>query len=588
MSRRASAFLLLAVLLLAGCGLPLPTGVQTPGDVRPEDIRDNGAQVLPPGPSSAYEPTDVVRQFLNAQRNGERRHAFAREFLAPEARDAWDDAAGALLYEEPRQEIQQAVPGDVLGTVRVRVVGAYTARVGGDGSYVARSGALSDTYTLRQDPVAGWQLTEVPRGLRLTPDGFARTFASRSLYYLARGTGPEGHLAPDPAFLPTSEEPATTLVRRLLAGPSETLRGAVDTAVPAGAELRSVTSDAAGLVTVDLGSALVGMSLKDRERLSAQLVWTLRGAGSSFVDLRLLADGQPLDVPGVETGEPQPRDAWADYDPDGLDDRSAAYYLDGRTVRTLDGQAVPATTTPSAEVPADLAAVSPRTNQLAVLTNLGGAWEVRAAPLSEQLPDEPQLVARGLGSPSWGSGHRGLWLLQDDGTPQVLLLDNGAPRPVPVDLPADAGRLTALRISRDGTRVALVAGEQSASRVYVGTVEQSGDDVRITKVRPLAGEVTEVADVAWDTGTTLVVLGRLAEVEEPLPLLLSVDGSTPVDLVRLAGLGRRTPESLTAAEGRPLLLAATEPDGKGQQAVLRDQGGLLARLFTGKLPFYPG
>ena len=587
MSRRALGPLLLAVLLLTGCGLPLPTGVQAPGNVRPEDIRSDGLQVLPPGPSSVNTPTDVVRKFLNAQRSGVGRHASARAFLAPESRDTWDDAAGALIVDEARQEIQPAVPGDVAGTVRVRVVGAYTSRVGGDGSYLAVGGPLDDTYTLRQDPVAGWQLMDVPRGLRLTPEGFGRTFASRSVYYLARGTGPDGHLAPDPAFLPTAEEPATALVRRLLAGPSETLREAVDTAVPEGAELRSVTSDPAGLVTVDLGPALAAMSLKDRERLSAQLVWTLRGAGPEFVDLRLLADGQPVDVPGIETGEPQPRDAWAGYDPDGLDDRGTAYYLDGTTVRTLDGQVLPAATTPAGEVPADLAAVSPRTNQLAVLTDTGDAWEVRAAPLSEQLPDEPQLVARGLRSPSWGSGHRGLWLLQDGDTPQVLLLDAGAPRSVPVDLPADAGPLTALRVSRDGTRVALVAGDQPESqRIYVGIVEQAGDDVRITEVGLLPGGVTEVTDVAWDTGTTLVVLGRRAASEEPLPLLLSVDGSTPVDLVRLAGLGRRTPVSLTAAQGRPLLLAATETDGG--TAVLRDQGGALARLFDGSLPFYPG
>ena len=587
MTRRAWAPLLLAVLLLTGCGLPLPTGVQAPGEVRPEDIRGNGLQILPPGPNPSSEPDDVVLQFIEAQVNGVRRHAVARDFLAPEVRDAWDDTAGALIYDEARLDIQEPVPGDGPGTVRVRVVGAYTARVAADGSYVARSGPLDDIYTLRQDPVAGWRLTGVPAGLRLEPQGFALTFAARPVYYLARGTGPDGHLAADVAFLPSADEPAAALVRRLLAGPSETLRGAVDTAVPPEAVLRSVTSDPAGLVTVDLGPALAGLSLKERERLSAQLVWTLRGAGSSFVDLRLLSDGQPIDVPGVETGESQPRDAWADYDPDGLDDRGTAYYLDGRTVRTLDGQAVPAATTPSGQIPADSAAVSPRTNQLAVLTDIGGALQVRAAPLSEPLPQQPQLVARGLRSPSWGSGRRGLWLLQDDGTPRILLLDNGAPRAVPVDVPAGAGRLVALRVSRDGTRVALVAGDQPAARrVYVGTVEQSGDDVRITKVRPLPGEVTGVIDVAWGTSTTLVVLGRFARIEEPLPLVLSIDGSTPVDVVRLAGLGRRTPVSLTAAEGRPLLLAATEADGK--RAVLSDQGGVLGRLFDGSLPFYPG
>ena len=584
--RRRALLLLLLALLLAGCGLPLPEGVQAPGEVRPDDIRANGLQVLPPGPNPTYQPDDVVRQFIIAQINGEKDHAFARDFLAPEARAAWDDTAGVQIYDEARLEIQDPVEGDRPGTRRVRVVGVSTARVGPDGSYVARTAPLSDTYTLRQDPVAGWQLVDVPPGLRLTPTGFALTFASRPVYYLARDTGPDAHLAADPAFLPTAEDPAAVLVRRLLAGPSVTLQGAVDTAVPAGAELRSVTSDAAGVVTVDLGPAVAALSLKDRERLSAQLVWTLRGAGSAFVQLRLLADGQPVDVPGVEAGEPQTRDAWADYDPDGLDDRGTAYYLDGRTVRTLEGQPLPGETSTAGPVPADLAAVSPRTGQLAVLTDAGGRWQVRAAPLSEQLPAEPQLVAERLRSPSWGSGRRGLWLLQDTASPTVLLLDNGAPRTVPVDVPSDFGRLAALRVSRDGTRVALIAGDDPASRrVHVGTVEQTGDDVRITKVGPVSTEVTEVTDVAWETGTTLVVLGRVSGFE-PLPLRLSVDGSTPVDLVRLAGLGRRTPVSLAAADGRPLLLAATEADGK--RAVLREQGGGLARLFGGSQPFYPG
>jgi hypothetical protein len=584
-SRRRGVLVVLALLLVAGCGLPLPSGVQVPGEVKPEDVRRNTLQVLPPGPNPAADADDVVRQFIGAQRNGEGRHAIARQFLAPEIRDSWDDTAGVQIYDEAKQEIQTAVDGAAAGTASVQVVGVSTARISADGSYDPRDEALIDSYKLRRDPVAGWLLTEVPPGLRLEPGGFALTFVPRQVYYLARGSGPTGHLAADPAFLPAAEDPATALVRRLLAGPSVTLQGAVDTAVPPGTELRSVTTDAAGLVTVDLGPAVATLPAADRERLSAQLVWTLRRAGAGFVQLRLLSDGSPVVVPGIDAGEPQPRDAWAQYDPEGVRDRVVSYYLQDRRLRTLDGEVPAAVTTPTGELSVDLAAVSPRTNQLAALTDLGEAgWEVRTGPIGGQLSDR---VFRqpALRSPSWGSGRRGLWLVQGVQEPRVLLLDDARERLVPVDAPPGFGRLVSLRVSRDGTRVAMVAGDDVASRrVYVGTVEQSGDDVRITKVRALGPGVTEVADVAWQSGTSLVVLGRVPRLS-PLPLRLSVDGSAAVDVVRLPGLEKRTPTSLAAAAGQPLLVAATE--GK-DRVVLRDEGGVLAALFEGYAPFYPG
>jgi hypothetical protein len=569
-----------AVLLLSGCGLPLPGTVQQPGQVTAEQKQPGDIQVLPPGPRDDTPPEQVVRDFFGAQSNPANGHARAREFLAPEKGEVWRDDgpvsvfAGALTVT--------AVDGDP-GTYRVG--GHRVGRIGADGAYSRDDSAVALIVRLRQVERGRWVLTEVPDGLLLSTADRDRSFRARNVYFLAPTSGetsPTTHLVPDPVFFPVTANPADALVRRLLAGPSGALGDSVDSAVPPGTTLqRPVRTDASGVVTVDLSEQVGAAPLQQRERLSAQLVWTLRGVPTGFTTLRLRSGGRVVRVGAAGPDGLQARDDWPSYDPDGLQPPIPAFYISGRQLRSLDGSLVasPVTGEGSRQL-VDVAATSPRGRTLALLTRVDRGWELSTGPASG-----PFLVrdrAPALSSPSWGSGEQGLWFLR--GSQVMLAPSSGRPQTVPVDGIAQYGPVSGLRVSRDGARVGLIAGVGAGRRLLVGRISTGTGRVRITGLRAIAPTVTDVHALTWDTATSLVVLGSLTGVSAPVRV--AVDGSSVALVIRI-GLENSTPRTVAGAPGRQLVIGASLADGT--TVLFRDNGRLYVREDgTGYAPFYPG
>lgn len=548
----------LVVLALAGCGLPTNDGVRRPGAVAAAQRLPEPISVLPPGPQRDATPEAVVLGFLTAQSSARDRHGIARSFLLPDARDGWDDTAGVTVYDprsvSPGRPVQQ---GDsVVVSLAIDVVG----QVDQDGSATVQTAqSRVQRYGLRRDPDGQWRLVSVPAGLTLSPAQRDRSYDPMSVHFLAPlGPTPSSrHLVADLVQLPADGDRGQLVVQHLLDGPSQALAGSASSAVPPGTRLRTpVSTSPTGVVTVDLtgpgGGLADRLDATARQDLSAQLVWTLRDALPDFTRLRLLVDGVALQVPGV--AEPQPRDAWSSYDPDGPVARPPGVAVVDGQLRSLAPEGDDRV---AAEEPATVGgvvdfAVDPRQARLAVLTRDGGTTTLRtgrfSGPLTVGLQDP------GLRSPTWGSGELGLWLLRTGPRPAVLLVppDTGTPVEVQVDgLPA-LGGASELRVSRDGTRVALVAD----GVLYLGRLELGGRRPHLVALRRM---VTGVRDVAWQTGTTLEVL--VDDTEPPvLPLLrLSVDGTSapPSGLVGAAG---GDPVAVSAYADQPVLVETRAGD----------------------------
>jgi hypothetical protein len=194
------------------------------------------------------------------------------------------------------------------------------------------------------------------------------------------------------------------------------------------------------------------------------------------------------------------------------------------------------------------------------------------------------LRGAGLTSLSWGPGGQGLWVLQT-GTPSAvwLLPGNGLDRPapmrVPVQTPQDAGPLSALKVSRDGARIALVLG----GRLHVGRVEPANGAWRIGDVTLVSRELVGVTDVAWRSGTTLVALGAFEVDDQLFPAEVAVDGSSTT-VVQRPLVGAVAVE-IAAAPRQPLVVAA---DVEGERQLYRDNDTLFRLLGPGRSPFYPG
>jgi hypothetical protein len=556
------------ILVLAGCSLPLPNDVHPVGEVPAEQRQPGALQVIPPGPKAAATPAETVLGFLGAQASSDGRHAIARQFLSGPERTRWRDDVGVEVYDPDRLTL--LVVGQSGNDALVRVVSHVSARVRADGSYVARPDVvLTEEYRLVRSR-GQWLLDDVPQGLRLTAADRQRAFAPRPIYYLAPKAGDESpHLVPDQVFLPVGPDLARNLVTRLLRPPSQALAGSVLTAVPSGTRLRKVGLSSSGVVTVDL-TGVAAPAGDQAQDLSAQLVWTLRSLGAPFRGLRLTFDGKALQVPGE--GAVQQAGEWDTYDPQGLGPTPPYFFLSARRLRaSIVLPPNPATTGDVGDgraVAVDEVAVTPDRTRVGLLENAGpGTDVVRIGPLrGTSFPVAAQGI--GLSSPTWGSGQRGLWLLL--GGRQVVRVDHGL-RPVAVaGLPS--GRLTSLALSRDGARVALVAG----GRLYVGRVELGSAGPRVVGLALVAATLHDATRVSWASSTELVVLGILTRARQVVRV--SVDGSS-LQIVNTAGLAptavAASPAGVVLVAGGRLYLSSDGPFHQVQTDAAKD-------------PVYPG
>lgn len=572
---RRTAALLLTASVTAACGLPVDGGVHSPGPVAGDAQEPAGAQALPPGPQDGDGPREIVQGFLRAQSSPTDDHALAREFLHPEIRADWSD--DRVLVRTPALDVAVDPADESRVVVRIDVV----AEIDADGSHQLKAQPrLPEEYRLGRDDAGQLRLIEVPPGLRLTPRDANSSFEPQNVYFLRAGaSGGLPRLVPDRVFLPVDTDPAEALVRSLLAGPSSALTAAVTTAVPEGTELRQPVRSDDGVVTVDLTGPLDTLSVQARQQLSAQLVWTLRGAGQVFTSLRLLHDGRPLQVDGA--GQVQDRDAWPAYDPTRPEqDGTLLLVREGRLAAIGGGP--PTSEATDGRLPVAAGVASPSTGSVALLSSSPEGDVVRIGPARG--PFEVALQRGPVGSLSWGAGDAGLFVVEGGADPQVLLLPaaGAAPVPVPHVRPEGAGPLASVRVSRDGARVAAVFGVGAERQVLVGRVERASDGLHMTGFRPVAPSLTDVADAAWESPTSLIVLGSLGTANR-LPVRVAVDGSE-LDPVRTLGLDGE-PQAVTAAPGQPLVVGTRLGD---RSVLFVEESGLFREPVPGAAPAYPG
>ena len=564
--RRMLAGLLLVLLTACG-GLPVPDGVSNAEGIGGDAPDVGGIVVVAPGPQPGATASQLVLGYLYAlSRSPQDGHRIARQFLAPGV-ECCEERQEALLYG--------ATPGVAVleDPFVVRVSFDSVGRIERDGSFQLADTVVRDDFRV-VDVDGELRLQSVPRGLRLVAGDLGRSFTPYDVHFLSKDVDgdPSRRLVPDRVFLPVSREPGQALVDALLSGPTLRLEPAVLSAAPPGTTAE--VTDAAGIVTVDLSAQVAELGTRERQRLAAQLVWTLV---PSYSGVRLQVEGRPL-LPGDDPV--QDRGDWAVYDPSGIASDAALLYLQDRRLQGLD--ALPESAVTTGELPVDGAALALSGAELAVRTTRpGGIDEVRTGPLQGPF-GEPVLRGLGVTSLSWGPAGQGLWVLQTGAPPGVRLVPEGedqAPQLVPVEVPPGAGPLTALKVSRDGARMALVLG----GRLHVGRVEPVDGRWRIGDVTPVSRELVGVVDVAWRSGTTLVALGAIEADGQLLPVEVAVDGSSSTVVQR--PLGGAVAKEIAAAPRQPLVVAA---DVENERRLYRDDDTLFRPLTPGTAPFYPG
>lgn len=565
---RALTALLLAG-LLAGC-TTVPTSSATVEITQIADPpADVGIEALPP--EAGASPEEIVRGFVDAMASTTRNHPIARQFLASSAAETWSDTDGVTVISADYAPV-------ATDSSSVEVTAELVGEVDNLGVFTVGSGeAFTATLTLTQQE-GEWRITDPPDGLVILQPDFVRTYDQVAAYFL----DPTGtRLVPDPRFLVSGDAQATALVDRLLAGASTPVAAGVVNPL-AGSELRSNVDIVRQVATVDL-TGVPRQVLDEPSTLCAQLVWSLDQLDDVRA-VRVLVDGQPVELPGVP--DVQSVDDWAALDPDAVPVESVGHYvLDGalRTVTAGEPAPGPAGTGVYALRSAAVTADS-RTNQLSSLAGVsqaGGVTTLLSGPYGGELA--PVLTAGTLTDPTTAATRAEVWTVRD-GTEVIRVPASGAPQTVSATTLAGQGLAREFQLSPDGVRAALVVEGPDGGQLLVGTVVRTDEQVAVRDLRAVAPSLSQVVDVAWRNSATLLVLAGDAGAEGTVPYSVGVDG-WGLSAVNTSGL----PSQATAVAAAPSRLPLVVAGGTLWQLTGGTWGTLVrgAEPLPGSAPFYP-
>jgi hypothetical protein len=584
MTRRAAQVLLLALaLVLSGC-VSVPTeGPVVEGRPAGDPLPPPNVAVIPTGPRPGDAPVAVVEGFLASMSSYEPGYLTARQFLTPDASAQWAPESGISIYGAGEGSRNVSATEDGV-TISLRLQG----RVDADGTYTPAEADARLVLDLTLAQVDGeWRIATPPDGLVMTAFDFTREYAAYASYFF----DPQFEvLVPDLTYLPVRGNLPTLLVEELLDGASGWLDPAVRSALDPGVRLTSGSVVQVGTVArVDLTDQVAAAPAEQRDRLAAQLAWTLRQA-PGVSEVAVLADGRPVPLPSSPTGVVS-ADAYAFYDPATVPAGDRLFAIDDdRVVEVVDAGTAPVAGPLGASLPVGGAATPFRsvgvnlTATRAAAVSADGS-SVTVSGLTSESIAATYAVGADIAVPSFDRSGR-VWLVDRaaEGS-RVLVLDEDEPVEV------DAGVLGQVRVERltvapDGVRVAGVYTADGARRLLLALLRTPAvGDPEIVNVRDVPLEGLEPFDAAWASATALAVLADDGDAVAPYLVELSNASVSSRGQVERA-------VSLASAPGQALVIGTApgaEADGDEPPELLRqDALQEWVPIVTAQAPTYPG
>jgi Lipoprotein LpqB beta-propeller domain/Sporulation and spore germination len=577
--RRLAVVWVAAALTLAGCA-------SIPGETLPQHANLAGGATAPAAvaqPARNATPLDIVRGFVNANGDPSGQHAAARVYLAPTAQNTWNKGAAPAVVDIVDGTFSTEGP-DFAGQDDATVVldTHLVGTVGPDGAYQAatvdQSSDFKLTLHLHGQSAGQWRIVDPPAALVVTRSDFQRYYSLASVYFFDQTWDV---LVPDLRYVVA--DPASGVVAQIVAllldGPSASLTGAVQNAIPGGATLKTnVVVSEDGLITVNL-STLQDQPSTAKQLMVAQIVRSLQGYGSSVA---VESEGQPL-VPGHLTWRSSDLPNYQIY----INPKATGLVVaHGKVLNLTDGNPIRG---PAGDGTYNVvtAAESADGTQLATVTaEPDGGHVLRIGGLNAAEAQVKGITANLFTRPSWspsdsaGDPSRSLWTVADGTVLRVVTTPQNSWAATPVDASAlvPYGTITDLRLSRDGVHVAVVAG----GNLLVGAVAMDQNAVSIRQVRVLQPSLTAVTRVDWlNQGQLVVATGQSGAPVQTV----SVDGMT-LDSYTSANLYTAVTD-VAALDGQPVLAVTSAGLWQSTDLHLAWQPVTHAQPAAA-IPFYPG
>jgi hypothetical protein len=420
----------------------------------------------------------------------------------------------------------------------------------------------------------GWRINALQPGLLISQLQFEQ-YQQRVLYFF---DGLEQHLVPDVRYTQVSDpsDLEQWLITGLAQGPRDGLANGLPNQIDP-KRARVTTTDT--LTKVEIPGAS-GLNVANRDRLGAQVAATL--AQTQVGEMEITDGGQPVRIPaagGTTFSADDLVGQFAVTSPDnGLYYISDGAVYDGRGHR-FDGKIGTGGYSLSS------VAMSPKagTEDLMIAAERTDSKQVKYLDVGTADRLYPTTLHGALSRPAWAPDVPEVWV--GDGPNLYRVSPTGTIHAVPVDAPAGSpsGTVMAVRLSPEGSRVALVLKTSATtSQIYVGSVVRSSSDVRVTNLTPISPQGIAVQDVAWNDQLKLFAIGTDNTTKDWGFYEVQCDGSLWV-LRSNIGLPQ-APDSLTATANSVAVVSTG--DGTVWQQQAGSWGALVGADTIGTNPIY--
>ena len=475
------ALLWLVLVTLTGCAA-IPTNTQ-PKPIGPKDSKGADAPDAPE-PRQNIDPFMLVRDFIDATSNPDGDYAAARAFLTPEAAKKWDTKNPTIIETGFSTVPSSQAPQEKTQTVLLQ--GKYVGRLGSDNAFVPQLGDFQKAVKVERNADNQWRISEPPPGVYMPQSLFNNAYRRITLYFY----NPEFTvLVPDPRYvvIPPATSIPTRVTELLVKGPGDAVRDTLVSALGSDADKFSDTKESDdGALEVNLTNVGKDLTPEKRKQIVAQVVKSFSGITSSRV--RVLVEGQQI-LPDQRDYRPSDVSATAGESLLALNANLQGMLVVDGSIRSLtDGNPIKGPAG-AGTYGAVSAAQSLDGSRLAVVSRSGGGVRLRIGELEQDL-SEVDLPATTLSRPTWllstGPKEPGIevWTAVDGkSVARVTRSDNGSWTAKGVNITdiEPFGAISELRLSRDGTRAALVI----AGKLYVASVVRDKQDVALRAPRQL-------------------------------------------------------------------------------------------------------
>jgi hypothetical protein len=529
-----------AAVLLAGCtGVPKSS---TPQVVKPV----GGESSAPPAPTPRpdADPRTIVTDFLTAGATDDVHHNAAHGYLTTEAKQRWSDTTVTVVDTERVGTFLDGavtVTGRKIGTVNAD--GVYTPVLQGNGR-----GGTSEGFPFGMKQVGGqWRIDAPPNGVILTQDQFQAIYQQRAVYFFDAA---ETQLVPDPRYsaLSDSGQLANWLLSQLASGPDQPSER---TELPK-TETSRLAVTIGSPVRVELPGA-AQLEPQTRNRLAAQIAVTLQLVQPGS-DITILDGGRPVTIPQAGSARFNLNNLESIVNPP-TPPAEVFYVCDGGVVDEL-GKALPGDVGNGRYALTSVALAGAGQTDLRIAGTSGPAANGRLLVGTRSAGLRPTSVHGQLSRPTWAPNLDEVWI--GDGSAVYRVGPGGRVAAVPLTGSSGAvsGRVTAIRFSPEGARVAMVlTGSDGVGQIWVGSVVRSTNpaQVRVDSMEPISPQGVAVTDVAWNDRLKLFTIGRDVATGDPSVYEVQVDGSlwTPRGIGNLP-----VPDSITVAANQVAWVSA--------------------------------